>query len=136
MPWQWLEKRESEGEDWTGFLERGVRLQGDLATTGTFRINSAVSGRISSDGTLILGEQAEVEGELEGRIVLIGGKFTGTVRSAERVEIQSSAVVQGDIYCPCVSIGVGAIFHGRCHMPATVHGPEPITIPIRSATQS
>ena len=136
MPWQWLEKRESEGEDWTGFLEQGVRLQGDLVTTGTFRINSSVVGKVVSDGTLILGEAADVEGELEGRIVLIGGKFSGIVRSAERVEIQSSGVVQGDIYCPCVSVAVGAIFQGRCHMPPAPHAPEPLTIPIRSATQS
>ena len=134
MAWQWLDK--SEGDDWTGFLERGVRFQGDLATSGTFRINASVVGKIVSSGTLILGEQSEVEGELEAKVVLIGGKFSGTVKSTERVEIQSTGVVEGDIYCPCVSIAVGAIFHGRCHMPAAPHAPEPLTIPIRSATQS
>ena len=135
MAWDWLEKRAGI-DDWTGFIEQGVRLHGDLAATGTFRVNSTVVGKLSSDGTLILGEQAEVEGELEARIVLIGGKFNGVVRSSERVEIQPGSVVQGDIFAPCVSIAPGAIFQGRCHMPTSAAGAEPVTIQIRSAVQS
>jgi cytoskeletal protein CcmA (bactofilin family) len=136
MPWQWLEKRSGEGEDWTGFLERGVKLRGELAATGTFRINSTVVGKLSSDGTLILGEQSDVDGEIEGRVVLMGGKFNGTVRSSERVEIQATGVVQGEIYSPCVNIAAGAIFQGRCHMPSQAPPFEPLTIQIRSAVQS
>jgi len=136
MPWQWLERGSGEGEDWTGFLEQGTKLRGDLVATGTFRVNSGVVGKLSSEGTLILGEQSEIEGEVEGRIVLIGGKLNGTVRASERVEIQSGAFVQGDIYAPCVSIASGGILQGRCHMIGSPSASEFVTIPIHAPVQS
>ena len=136
MPWQWLERRAGEGEDWTGFLEQGVRLHGDLAATGTFRVNATVVGRLSSDGILILGEQADVDGEMEARIVMIGGKFKGTVRATDRVEVQSTGIVNGDVYGPCMVIAAGAIFQGRCHMVTDPPADQIVTIPIRSAGQT
>jgi cytoskeletal protein CcmA (bactofilin family) len=136
LAWQWLERRAGEGEDWTGFLEQGVRLQGDLVATGTFRINAAVVGRLSSDGTLILGEQADVDGDLEARIVMIGGKFKGTIRAHDRVEIQTTGIVSGDVFSPCVVIAAGAIFQGKCHMVSQSPEEQIVTIPIRSAGQS
>jgi cytoskeletal protein CcmA (bactofilin family) len=136
VAWQWLERRAGEGEDWTGFLEQGVRLQGDLVATGTFRINATVVGRLSSDGTLILGEQADVDGDLEARIVMIGGKFNGTIRAHDRVEIQTTGIVSGDVFSPCVVIAAGAIFQGKCHMVSQSPEEQIVTIPIRSAGQS
>ncbi|MFZ0036904.1 MAG: polymer-forming cytoskeletal protein [Candidatus Acidiferrales bacterium] len=136
MPWQWLERRSGEGEDWTGFLEQGVRLRGDLFATGTFRVNATVAGRLSSDGVLILGEQAEVDGELEARIVMIGGKFKGTVRATDRVEVQATGIVNGDVFAPCMVIAAGAIFQGRCHMVSDPPAEQIVTIPIRSPAQT
>ena len=133
MAWQWLERRAGEGEDWTGFLEQGVRLQGDLFATGTFRINATVVGRLSSDGTLILGEQADVDGDLEAKIVVIGGKFKGTVRAYDRVEIQATGTVNGDVYSPSMVIAAGAIFQGKCHMISQSPEEQIVSIPIRSA---
>jgi cytoskeletal protein CcmA (bactofilin family) len=136
VPWQWLERRVGEGEDWTGFLEQGVRLQGELVASGTFRINTTVSGRISSDGVLILGQKAEVDGELIGRVVIIGGNFKGTVRATDRVEIQETGIVNGDVFAPCMVIAAGAIFQGKCHMVSQPPDGDIVTIPIRSAGQA
>jgi len=67
--------------------------------------------------------------------VVVGGRFEGQIHARGKVEIQPSAIVTGEIHCPCVVIEAGAIFDGHCHMPApTESTAKPVAIPIRSAT--
>ncbi len=131
MAWFDRNKRHDSGE-WTGFLERGVKLEGRLESTGTFRIDSAVKGTLVSEETLILGEHATVEGEIEGNCVIIAGRFDGVIRAKGRVEIQAKAIVTGEIHAPCVLIEPGAVFDGSCHMLGSTQTSKPVTIPIRS----
>jgi len=57
------------GEEWTGFIDQGVTMEGTLQLTGTFRIDGNVKGNIHLEQTLILGENAKVEGQIEGNRV-------------------------------------------------------------------
>lgn len=138
MAWSLFDRKKHEASEWTGFLERGVKLEGKLESSGTFRIDSAMKGTLVSEDTLILGEHAAVEGEIRGNRVFIGGRFDGQIEAKTRVDIQSNAVVTGEIHCPCVVIEPGAIFDGHCHMPAPAAEPaaKPVAIPIRSAAPS
>lgn len=129
----WFDRKRQEPSEWTGFLERGVKIEGKIETAGTFRIDSAMKGTLVSEDTLILGEHAIVEGEIHGNRIVIAGRFDGTIRAKNKVEIQPSAVVMGEIHSPCVVIEAGAIFDGHCHMPAAVEPAKPVAIPIRSA---
>jgi len=133
MAWNWFDRKRQDPSEWTGFLERGVKIEGKIETAGTFRIDSAMKGTLVSDDSLILGENANVEGEIVGNRVVIAGRFDGSIRARGRVEIQPSAVVTGEIHSPCVVIEPGAIFDGHCHMPAPAEPAKPVTIPIRSA---
>lgn len=136
MPWPWLERKHSQSAEWTGFLEKGVRLEGKLETTGTIRIDSVVKGSLVSDGTLILGEHAVAEGEITGNFVVIFGRFTGTIRAAARVEVHPHAIVSADVHTPCLVIEPGAVFDGDCYMPQSSDAAKPVAIPIRSIAQT
>jgi len=137
MIWDWLRGKKEESGEWTGFLEKEVTLEGTLRTSGTFRVDSKMTGKIESDATLVFGDNAVMQGEANADRVLISGKFDGTVRSKSKVEIQSTAVVSAEIHTPCLVIQPGAVFNGNCHMvPQVDTATEPageIAIPIRSA---
>ncbi len=120
--------------EWTGFIEEGVRLEGKLELRGTFRINGQVKGTIISEEALILGEGAKVEGQIEGDYVSIAGKYDGVIFAKNRVEIHSKGVVTGEIHTPCLVIEPGGVFDGQCHMLAESSA-RTVTIPIRSGTQ-
>ena len=129
----WLDRKKHDPSEWTGFLEQGVRVEGKLEASGTFRIDSAMKGTLSSDDTLVLGEHASVEGNIVANFVIIAGRFDGIIRARGRVEIQPNAIVTGEIHSPCLVIEPGAIFDGQCHMIAPTEAAKPVTIPIRSA---
>src|SRR5450432_4922733 len=137
MAWKWPSSSKSNvAEEWTGFIDQGVTLEGTLQLKGTFRIDGNVKGNIISEQTVILGEGAKVEGQIEGNHVVISGKFDGVIFAKGRVEIQAKGVVTGEIHSPCLVIEPGGIFDGQCHMLAASESTKPLTIPIRASQQA
>jgi len=124
-----------EGPDWTGFLDREARVEGTLEVPGTFRLDGALKGRIVSRNTLVLGETAAVEGEIEGERVAIYGRFHGTLRASIRVEIHSGASVSGEVYAPCLILEPGGRFEGHCYLSADGAQPDPLLVPVRASPQ-
>src|ERR1700689_4872519 len=100
----WFQRKRHDSEVWTGFLERGVKLEGKLEVTGTFRIDSEIKGTILSEDTLILGTHAVMEGEISGNRVIIEGRFDGIIRAKGKVEIQPNGIVTGEVHSPCLVI--------------------------------
>ena len=137
MALPWFDRKNQESSEWTGFLEKGVRFEGKLEVAGTFRLDAAVKGTLVSSETLILGEHSSMDGTIECNSVIIGGRFEGVINARSRVEIQTRAIVTGEIHTPCLIIEPGAVFDGRCHMLPTPQlaneTSKIITIPIRSA---
>lgn len=133
MAWKWPASSNGSGEEWTGFIDQGVTLEGTLQLKGTFRIDGHVKGNIISEQTVVLGEGAKVEGQIEGNRVVIAGRFDGVIFAKGRVEIQAKGVVTGEVHSPCMVIDPGGIFDGRCHMLASSDASTGVTIPIRAA---
>lgn len=137
MGWKWLSASSNgNGEDWTGFIDQGVFLEGTLTLKGTFRIDGRLKGNVISEQTVVLGENAKVEGQIEGNRVVISGRFDGVVFAKGRVEIQAKGVVTGEVHAPCMVIDPGGIFDGRCHMLASSEAPAGVTIPIKAMSQA
>lgn len=132
-----FDKKRSDSGEWTGFLEQGVKVEGRIESSGTFRIDTTMKGTLVSDETLVLGENAAVEGQISGNNIVISGKFDGVIEARGKVELQAKAIVTGEIHTPCLLIQPGALFDGTCRMLTSSNASKSVTIPIRSvATQS
>lgn len=136
MAWKLSGKEQQQTGEWIGFLDKGVKLEGTLEFSGTFRIDAEVKGNIIAQESLILGESAKVEGKIEGNHVVIAGRFDGVIFAKGRVEIQAKGVVTGEVHSPCLVIEAGGIFDGHCHMLTSNEAARPVTIPIRAAAES
>jgi len=102
------------GKEPPTFLARGFEFKGSLSFEGTVRIDGTVEGEIRSSGTVILGEHAVIEGDVNAGTVVCGGRVRGNVMATERVQLLPSAVVHGDVIAPLVQIEEGVRFHGSC----------------------
>ena len=77
----------------------------------------AVNGRIVSEkGTLIIGERAVVEAEIQVGTAVIKGTVNGHVVAADRIDVSAPAKINGDIQAPVISIETGVVFNGKCSM--------------------
>ncbi len=137
MAWKWPgTSNDGNSEEWTGFIDQGVTVEGTLTVTGTFRIDGKMKGNIISEQTVILGEKAKVEGQIEGNRIVIAGRFDGVIFAKGRVEIQPKGVVTWEVHAPCMVVDPGGIFDGRCHMLASSDVSAGVTIPIRALGQA
>jgi len=116
-------KEPGSGGAVSGLLEKGCEFEGKLTFEGTVRINGKFSGEIFSDGTLIVGEGALLDGKVDVGSILIHGEVSGSIRAKDRIEMHAPAVVQSDITAQTLVIDEGVVFEGSCAMgkSATVH---------------
>ena len=69
-----------------------------------------------SEHTLVVGESARVEADIDCGTVSIRGSVTGRVQGRERIEVLAGARVQGSLVSPKLVIEEGAFFQGDCDM--------------------
>ncbi len=90
-------------------------FRGDISTKGTIRIDGAVEGSIEADW-VVLGEKANVKGDISARGVVIGGRVEGNLRVAEICEIKNKGEIYGEISTPKLTVAEGAVFDGKSAM--------------------
>lgn len=103
-------------------LDAQLTITGDLRTAGSLRIEGKLEGSILGADSVVIGVGASIEGDIHAREVIIGGTVTGDVRGGERVELQQTAIVTGDVQTASVLVQEGGIVNGRVLM-----GPSPAT---------
>jgi cytoskeletal protein CcmA (bactofilin family) len=99
-----------------GYLYKGSRVSGQLSFQGPARIDGTVDGEIQCQGTLTIGEGAEVRAKISGQVVVIRGKVEGNVTAKEKVELAAPGRLIGNIDTTRLLITEGVVFDGDCSM--------------------
>ncbi len=97
-------------------IAAGTTIVGDVETAGTIKVEGRIRGSVRAAGQILLAQGGMIEGDLYTREAIIGGDVQGTIRVEERVEIQSSAVVHGDIVTTRIHIAEGGQINGTVTM--------------------
>jgi len=88
----------------------GMSIVGQVVCTGQARIFGRVEGELRVSD-LLLGDSAQVEGDVIAQEVTVRGHVKGTIR-AVRVRLEDGSTVEGDIFHRSLSIEEGALFEG------------------------
>ncbi|HXV12470.1 MAG TPA: polymer-forming cytoskeletal protein [Burkholderiales bacterium] len=95
----------------------GTTVEGNIEFTGGLRVDGKVRGNVTAaegkPGTLVLSEQAQIEGEIRVSHVVINGTVIGPVYAVEYVELQPRANVTGDVHYKTLEMQLGAVVQGR-----------------------
>ena len=95
----------------------GTTIEGNISFSGGLRVDGHVRGNVlaleGKPGTLVLSEQARIEGEIRVSHVVINGTVVGPVHAVEYVELQAKANVTGDVHYRTLEMHLGAVVQGR-----------------------
>jgi cytoskeletal protein CcmA (bactofilin family) len=97
-------------------LDAQLSVTGDLETTGSLRIEGALEGTVLSADSVVVGVGSRISGDIHAREVIVGGTITGNVHASERVELQATAVVTGDVHTGSILVQEGGVVNGRVLM--------------------
>ena len=99
-------------------LSRDVEIKGSIKFQQELLIDGRVEGEINSDGVLTIGENADIRGEIKTKSITVYGKVHGNITVAERCELKSKCVLQGDLKAARLIIEEGATFIGNSEVAA------------------
>ena len=95
----------------------GTRIEGNVSFSGGLRVDGVIKGDVLSEAghssTLVLSEQAKIEGAIHVSHVVINGAVIGPVHASEYVELQAKSRVTGDVYYKTLEMHLGAVVEGR-----------------------
>lgn len=98
------------------FIAPGTEMIGEITGATDVTLEGDLQGEVRIDGTVRVGPEGRVRGALEARVVEIGGRVKGDVRGRERIVLDASAELLGDLSAPRVEIHEGAFFKGAVEM--------------------
>src|SRR5256714_14123654 len=81
-------------------LNSDVDIKGTLKFSGELTFDGKLDGDISSEGTLNLGDNAVIKGNINATSVVVRGKVTGNVIAREKIDIKARTELFGDIKAP------------------------------------
>lgn len=103
-------------EQFTALLGAGTEYQGQLTFQGTVRIDGRFTGDINSEGKLILGKEAVVQGNINVHEVVVHGTLIGEISIYKRTTLHRTAKVTGNLATPLLTMEEGANLEGMITM--------------------
>jgi cytoskeletal protein CcmA (bactofilin family) len=103
-------------------LGKGSSFEGKLLFEGSVRIDGKFTGEIISTDTLIIGEGADVKGEIAVGTLVIVGDYNGNAKASKSVELRAPAKVRGTLTTASIVIERGVFFEGNCKMDTSSAG--------------
>ena len=94
-------------------LEEGCLFEGKLSFSGTIRLNGHFKGEIEDGDTLVVGQNADIQGSVSVGEAIIAGNFNGKLIAKKRVEITSTGKLNGELYSPLLVTHEGAQMKGK-----------------------
>lgn len=98
------------------FLGAGTNYQGKLNFDGSVRIDGTFTGEIQSEGTLIVGKDAKVQGQIWVGQLILSGHLEGEIEAAVKVVLHKTANLVGSMSTPTLVIEEGAVLEGQVSM--------------------
>ena len=110
------------------FLDKGIEFRGVLSFEGTIRVDGKVEGEIVSKGTLILGEDASVNGSINVGTLITQGTIQGDIVAINKISLLSGSALNGNLKSPVLVVEEGAFFEGQSMMVRE----EKVVVPLES----
>jgi len=100
-----------KSEPKTSIIGDTLAITGNVKTEGNLRLDGTLQGDIHCL-SLIIGQNAELEGNVVAEAVVIGGNLKGSVRTLH-VTLKARSHVEGELYHRSLTIEQGAYFEGK-----------------------
>lgn len=90
-----------------------LTIEGKISGSGHVRIAGKFKGDVNVEGDLTIDGGARLNGGVRAKRVTVAGELEGNIESAERVELQPSAVLIGDVKAGTLTVASGSRIRGN-----------------------
>jgi cytoskeletal protein CcmA (bactofilin family) len=112
------------------FFGGGTVVEGTIRANNSVRVDGRIKGKLICKNTLTVGVNGEIEGDVEAKNAIVGGKIKGKIKVAEKLVLEAKSILIGDLKASKLLIDEGAVFEGTSDMgkkEPTETEPKPIS---------
>jgi len=109
-------KKTKNNNELNAFLGVGTEYKGKLDFIGTVRIDGRFEGEISTEGVLILGRKAHIEGTVRVGQLNSCGEILGEVHVQDKAVFEKTSVLKGSLDTKVLVVENGAVVEGTINM--------------------
>jgi cytoskeletal protein CcmA (bactofilin family) len=115
-------------------IGKSISIKGDLTGNEDLQIDGNVDGRIDlPNNQLTIGADGKVKAEVTAKAVAVIGHVTGNIVATDKIEVESSGIVDGDVRAPRLIVQEGAVLNGAIEMGAKASTPATASPPAAAA---
>jgi cytoskeletal protein CcmA (bactofilin family) len=93
-----------------------AHFTGSIGGAGHCIVHGRVEGDCDLQSTVVIGETGFWQGDIQAENILVAGRVEGTITARQKLEIISTARIQGSLTSPVIAIAEGAVHEGEIHM--------------------
>ena len=99
-----------------GFIDKDLFVEGSIHSQKKMVVSGTVNGSVFGSQEIVVSESGHVNGKVEGKKILVAWKVDGHLLAHNRLEIISSANIQGQMKAPSgqILIQEGANLDAKC----------------------
>ena len=98
-------------------IGKSIAIKGDLTGNEDMVIEGKVEGKVDlPNNQLTIGANGSVQAEVTAKGIVVVGRVAGNIHGIERVEIQGTGIVEGDVSAPRLIVAEGAVVNGAIQM--------------------
>ena len=98
-----------------------ILVEGTLSGSGQILVDGRVRGSIEGEDVVVVASRGRIDAAVHARVVMVAGRVVGNITADEKIELEATAQVDGDMTAPRILIKDGATFRGKVNM----RKPEP-----------
>lgn len=108
-----------------------VVIKGEITVEKGLRVDGQIEGAVTTKGKVHVGKTGLLSAEINGGAVFVEGKVKGNITASERVTLEATSNISGDLCATKLIVIEGATFVGKVNV-----GPDAVkgvahTAPIR-----
>jgi cytoskeletal protein CcmA (bactofilin family) len=95
-------------------ISQGIKIKGDVHGKEDLFVDGQIDGKLDlGTGSVTVGPNAKIKADISAREVIIRGQVDGRVSGRDRVQLWSTAHVEGELQTDRLAIEDGALFRGK-----------------------
>ncbi len=97
-------------------ISAGTIIKGEILSPYDIRIDGTFEGKVQTKGRVVVGESANVKGDVICENIDLWGKLEGNVYVKNTLALKDGCAVDGNLNVRRLSVELGSAFNGNCRM--------------------
>ena len=97
-------------------ISAGTVIKGEIVSPYDIRIDGTFEGKVQTKGRVVIGETANIKGDVICENIDLWGKMEGNLYVKDTLSLMEGCSMDGNLHVRRLSVELGSTFNGNCRM--------------------